>query len=98
MRHHIGLAVALLALGGCTAAERSGHVAQNPHHACQQRVEFGTPAFDQCIETAIAERCAAQGHPPGAPTFEACDARFRENIFLTQQLEIRGYRLFTEIN
>ena len=98
MRHHLGLALVPLVLAGCGSVERPVSTAQNPHHYCQPRHNFGTPAFEDCIETTIAERCAAQGRPPESPGFDACATDFREAVFLTQQLEIRGYRLFTEAN
>lgn len=99
MGHQLGLVIVTLALYACAEEGPKEIAAANPHHQCrQQNITFGTEAFDECIETLIAERCMSAGHVPDSPGYSQCVENYRRTVFLAQQLEIRGYRLFNETN
>jgi hypothetical protein len=99
MGHQLGLVVVTLALYACAEEGPKEISAANPHHQCrEQGIAFGTEAFDECIETLIAQRCTSAGHAAKSPGYSQCVESFRRTVFLTQQLEIRGYRLFKETN
>lgn len=97
--HQLGaVVVALMLLAGAEVGPAE-IPAGNPHHQCRaQGHAFGTEAFDRCIETRIAARCTHAGYAAGSPAYARCIEDLREAVFLTQQLEIRGYRLFNETN
>jgi len=99
MGHQLGAVVVALTLfaGGKDGPQQIA--AGNPHHQCrEQGIAFGTKAFEQCIEARIAARCARPGQAPEAPGYARCVDDLRGLVFLTQQLEIRGYRLLDETN
>ena len=100
MRHHIGAALLLAGLAACAMpGDRGAGVAQNPYHACEQQGHaHGTAAFGECLERTIAERCAGAGAPAGSPGFAACARRFDDVVLVTRHLDLRGYRLFGEVN
>lgn len=99
MRHHVLPWALLLGLGACAADDGPVRATAGPERTCQQQegVGAGEP-FDECIERLIAERCALAGHPAGSPAAAACAEQFRRTIFTARQMELRGFRPFTEVN
>ena len=99
MRHRIGALALLLALAACAPGWPGQEVADNPYHACHAAgIAYASEGFEDCLERSVAERCSAAGAPPGSPAFEGCARRFEDAILVAQALELRGYRLFGEVN